>query len=448
MMTTAVLSLCWNCDGRSAENDTTRLDPAQAAFFETRVQPILKARCLKCHGGEAKVRGNFRVDSRAAVLRGGDEGPAITLERPEESLLLQAIHYDGLEMPPAGKLPGAEIDVLTRWVKEGLAWPAADRPAAVPAATATSADAGKPSSRWAYGEVVRPALPAARNPSWVRNPIDALLLARLESAGLEPAPPAERVALIRRLTYDLTGLPPSPEEVDAFIADHAPDAYERLVDRLLASPHYGEAWGRHWLDLVRYAETNGYERDSAKPHAWRYRDYVIGAFNQDKPYDRFLHEQLAGDEIDPSSAEALIATGFYRLGLWDHEPVDFLLARFDGLDGIVSTAGQVFLGLSINCALPRPQEGPDSPGRLLPVPGLLQRCHQLGRTQHAAGRPRTWRRGHVCPRARPCRDPRPVARQPQAARPEGQAGRSGDAGPAHHDLHHGASLDSHAGGST
>ena len=165
-----------------------------------------------------------------------------------------------------------------------------------------------------------------------------------------PAPPAERVALIRRLTYDLTGLPPTPEEVDAFLADHAADAYERLVDRLLASPHYGEAWGRHWLDLVRYAETNGYERDSAKPQAWRYRDYVIRAFNQDKPYDRFLHEQLAGDEIDPSSAEALIATGFYRLGLWDDEPADPELAHFDGLDGIVSTAGQVFLGLSINCA--------------------------------------------------------------------------------------------------
>jgi len=350
LVVAAVLALCWNRDARAAENDSARLDPAQAAFFEARVQPILKARCFKCHGGEAKVRGNFRVDSRAAVLRGGDQGPAITLERPEESLLLQAIHYDGLEMPPSGKLPGVEIDVLTRWVKEGLAWPAADRPAAVPAATATPAVGGKPSSRWAYGEVVRPALPAVSNANWVRNPIDALLLARLESAGLEPAPPADRVALIRRLTYDLTGLPPSPEEVDAFVADLAADAYERLVDRLLASPHYGEAWGRHWLDLVRYAETNGYERDSAKPQAWRYRDYVIAAFNHDKPYDRFLHEQLAGDEIDPSSAEALIATGFYRLGLWDDEPADRELARFDGLDGIVSTAGQVFLGLSINCA--------------------------------------------------------------------------------------------------
>jgi Planctomycete cytochrome C len=195
----AVLGPRWTF-GRE-RHDSPR--PCTSGFFETRVQPILKARCFKCHGGEAKVRGNFHVDSRSAVLRGGDLGPAITLERPEESLLLQAIHYDGLEMPPSGKLPGAEIGVLTRWVKEGLDRPAADRPAAVPAATATSVVAGKPSSRWAYGEVVRPALPAVRNPNWVRNPIDALLLDRLESEGREPAPPAERVALIRRLTYEL-----------------------------------------------------------------------------------------------------------------------------------------------------------------------------------------------------------------------------------------------------
>ena len=167
---------------------------------------------------------------------------------------------------------------------------------------------------------------------------------------MHPAPEADRVTLIRRLTYDLTGLPPTPEEVDAFLADRAPDAYERLVDRLLASPHYGEKWGRHWLDLVRYGETNGYERDSAKPFAWRYRDYVIDAFNRDKPYDQFVREQLAGDEIDPGSADALIATGFYRLGIWDDEPADRPLARYDGLDGIISTTGQVFLGMTINCA--------------------------------------------------------------------------------------------------
>jgi hypothetical protein len=186
--------------------------------------------------------------------------------------------------------------------------------------------------------------------TWVRNPIDAFLLARLEGERLLPAPEADRITLIRRITFDLTGLPPSPEEVDAFLADHAPGAYERLVDRLLDSPHHGEHWARHWLDLVRYGETNGYERDSAKPFAWRYRDYVIDAFNHDKPYDQFIRDQLAGDEVSPGSAEALIATGFYRLGIWDDEPVDRQLARYDGLDGVVSTTGQVFLGMTINCA--------------------------------------------------------------------------------------------------
>ena len=219
-----------------------------------------------------------------------------------------------------------------------------------PPPTSGNDRASAPPSSWAYRQVIRPTIPRVKNQGWIHNPIDAFVLARLESEGLTPAPPADRVALIRRVTFDLTGLPPTPEEVDAFVADPSPDAYERLVDRLLASPHYGEAWGRHWLDLVRYAETNGYERDSAKPFAWRYRDYVIAAFNHDKPYDRFLHEQLAGDEIDPGSVEALVATGFYRLGLWDDEPADPPLARYDGLDGIVSTTGQVFLGLSINCA--------------------------------------------------------------------------------------------------
>ena len=348
LVAASALWLGWAHPAHSGEKDTTRIDPASEAYFETRVQPILTARCLKCHGGEAKIKGNFRIDSRAAVLRGGDQGPAVTLERPEESLLLQAIHYDGLEMPPSGKLPAPEIDILTRGSRKvwrGL-WPIGSRPPRPrPSLLPASLRHGG-----AMAPSCVPPLPTVKNPGWVRNPIDALLLGRLEAEGLEPAPPAERAALIRRVTYDLTGLPPAPEEVDAFVTDPSTDAYERLVDRLLASAHHGEAWGRHWLDLVRYAETNGYERDSAKPQAWRYRDYVIQAFNQDKPYDQFVREQLAGDEIDPSSAEALIATGFYRLGLWDDEPADRELAHFDGLDGILATAGQVFLGVSINCA--------------------------------------------------------------------------------------------------
>jgi hypothetical protein len=351
-----VISLCLLGSPSPAQAPDRRTDspgPAKLAFFESQVRPLLEARCLRCHGGEKKIRGNFRLDSREAVLRGGDLGPAVTLDRPAESLLLQAIRYQGLEMPPSGKLPGAEIEVLSRWVNEGLPWtsrPSGTAAPEIPNPTVPAVERPADPASWSYRVVRRPLAPAVKGRAWARNAIDAFILAGLEVHGLEPAGPADRVALIRRVTYDLTGLPPTPEQVDAFVSDRSIDAYERLIDRLLASPHYGETWGRHWLDLVRYAETNGYERDSAKPYAWRYRDYVIDSFNVDKPYDRFLHEQLAGDEIAPDSVEAWIATGFYRLGIWDDEPADPPLARHDVLDGIVSTTGQVFLGLSINCA--------------------------------------------------------------------------------------------------
>jgi hypothetical protein len=189
-----------------------------------------------------------------------------------------------------------------------------------------------------------------RDAAWARSPIDAFILARLEAQGLSPAPPAGKSELARRAWFDLTGLPPPPEEMDAFLADESPDAYEKLVDRLLASPRHGERWGRHWLDLVRFAESNGYERDGAKSNAWRYRDYVIRSFNEDKPYDRFVLEQLAGDEIDEPTHDSLIATGFYRLGSWDDEPDDRETARYDELDDIIRTAGGAFLGLTVSCA--------------------------------------------------------------------------------------------------
>ena len=173
---------------------------------------------------------------------------------------------------------------------------------------------------------------------------------KLEAKGLSPNPPADKRQLVRRLYYDLTGLPPTPAEVEAFVADRSPGAYDALVDRLLDSPHYGEKWGRHWLDLVRYAETNSYERDDPKPNVWRYRDYVIRSFNDDKPYDQFVREQLAGDELSRPTPDSLIATGYYRLGIWDDEPADRDLARYDELDDIVATTGQVFLGLTVDCA--------------------------------------------------------------------------------------------------
>ena len=328
----------------------------QVTFFEKQVQPILKARCLKCHGADEKIKGGLRLSSRAAVLKGGDQGAAVVLDKPAESLLIQAINYDGLEMPPSGKMPKAEIDVLTKWVEIGLPWTAGaavheEKPREGPPKVDDEAR-----NYWAYRPLQTPEVPQVKDKAWVRNSIDAFVLSKIEGEELAPAPPADRVTLLRRAYYDLIGLPPSPEEVDAYVADQADqadqadDAYERMIDRLLAKPQYGEKWGRHWLDLVRYAETHGYERDSIKPFAWRYRDYVIDAFNRDKPYNQFLMEQLAGDELDTVTADSLVATGFYRLGIWDDEPADRLLARYDVLDGIVSTTSQVVLGMTVGCA--------------------------------------------------------------------------------------------------
>jgi hypothetical protein len=341
--------------GRAADEKKpaveTKFSPEAIAFFEKEVLPILKENCLQCHGG-GKTRGGLKLLTRAQLLKGGDGGPAISLDKPDESRLLTAIHYkdDTFKMPPKGKLPAKEIDILVKWVRAGAPWTPGDKVVV----DTPKEEGGKvtPESRkyWAYRPLERPEVPAVQNKAWVRNPIDAFLLAKLEDKGLTPAKPADRVALIRRATFDLIGLPPTPEEVEAFVKDKSADAYEKLIDRLLASPHYGEKWGRHWLDLMRYAETNGYERDSAKPFAWRYRDYVINAFNSDKPYDQFIREQLAGDELDKVTAETLIATGYYRLGIWDDEPADRELARYDVLDGIVSTTGQVFLGMTVGCA--------------------------------------------------------------------------------------------------
>ena len=331
-------------------------------FFEKQVRPLLAEQCFKCHN-DKKQKGGLRLDARALVLKGGDHGPSVDLAAPDNSVLLKAVNYadSEMEMPPSGKLPQAQIDVLTKWVKAGAPWPPGEGSAEVakPAAghggeaDRDSLDPEKNRDYWAYKPPVRPAVPTIHDPAtarWVKTPIDAFVAARLQEKNLKPAGPADRVALVRRAYYDLTGLPPSPADVDGFVADERPDAWERLIDKLLASPQYGERWGRHWLDLVAYAESHGYERDSAKPQAWRYRDYVIKSFNDDKPYDQFLKEQLAGDELDTVTPETMTATGFYRLGTWDDEPADRPLARYDVLDNIVSTTSSVVLGMSVGCA--------------------------------------------------------------------------------------------------
>jgi mono/diheme cytochrome c family protein len=354
LLTLALLPVGFGAEEGKAPTEN-KFSAEDIAFFEKEVLPILKANCYKCHG-EGRPRGGLRLNSRENLLQGGDTGPAISLEKPEESLLLKAVRYeDGLEMPPKNRLTAPQVATLAQWVKKGAPWsktaaegPTKETPHAPKhSGGVVTAEAKK---YWAYQPVQRPAVPEVKNKSWVQNSVDAFVLAKLEAKGLSPAPTADKVALLRRATYDLTGLPPTPEEVDAFVKDTAPDAYEKLIDKLLASPHYGEKWGRHWLDLVRYAETNGYERDGPKPFAWRYRDYVIRSFNADKPYDRFLLEQLAGDEIDRDNPEAIIATGYYRLGLWDDEPADPKQARFDEFDDLVATTSQVCLAMTMNCA--------------------------------------------------------------------------------------------------
>ncbi len=323
----------------------------QVRFFETKVRPVFADHCAKCHGPE-KTKAGLRVDSRAALLTGGDTGPAVVPGKPDESLLVAAIRHgeDGPKMPPSKKLPDDVVANLSRWVEMGAPWPGDHAVASAGARKGEFQITDKDRAHWAFQPIRRAPIPQVKDPAWVANPIDAFILAKLEAKGLRPAPPASKAELIRRVTYDLTGLPPTPEEVDSFIADASPDAYERLVDRLLASPRYGEKWARGWLDLVRFAETNSYERDGPKPNTWRYRDYVIRSLNDDKPYDRFVREQLAGDEMPDAAPDSIVGTGFYRLGIWDDEPSDREQAYYDGLDDVVATTGQVFLGLTVDCA--------------------------------------------------------------------------------------------------
>jgi hypothetical protein len=322
------------------------------AFYTDQVKPILAESCFECHANDPEdLGGSLAITSRASILRGGDTGPAVDANSPTESLLLKVINYDIYEMPPEGKLADEKIEILKHWVELGMPFPpgeekdlTAESHSSVPAVNAET------KKWWSFQPVADVVVPAVRNKAWPKNEIDHFVLANLESVSLKPASPATKHALVRRAYYDLIGLPPSPEQVQSFVDDTNPDAYKNLIDELLDSPHYGEKWGRHWLDLVRYAESNSFERDGTKPFVWRYRDYVIRSFNDDKPYDQFLLEQLAGDEIENPTPDSIIATGYYRLGQWDDEPADPLKAKYDDLDDIVATTSQTMLGLTVNCA--------------------------------------------------------------------------------------------------
>ncbi|HVE41935.1 MAG TPA: PSD1 and planctomycete cytochrome C domain-containing protein [Planctomycetota bacterium] len=334
-----------------------------ASDFQDRVLPLLQARCISCHGPE-KQKGKLRLDSRAAILKGGENGPAIVPGDPEKSLLIQALRqtHPDIKMPPKEKLPADQIDALAAWIKDGAPWveAAATTPSG-PLGNAWSDPrnpivrifGGKRLDLWSLRKIARPALPAVKDEAWVRTPVDRYILAALEAATLRPSPEADRRTLIRRVTVDLTGLPPTPEEVKAFLEDPAADAYERLVERLLAGPRYGERWARHWMDIVRYADTNGWERDEFQTQIWRYRDYLIRSFNEDKSYFQFLSEQIAGDELRPGDPDALVATGYLRLGPYDSTGSIFMedaKNRNELLGDLANTTGSAFLGLTMACA--------------------------------------------------------------------------------------------------
>ncbi|MDP6557252.1 MAG: DUF1549 domain-containing protein, partial [Pirellulaceae bacterium] len=298
----------------ASDGDVPPRDLPAQDFFERHVRPILVVKCLACHG-QRKQESGLRLDSRAALLEGGDRGPVVDLKRIDRSLLLRAIRHDGeLEMPPAGKLGKAELDAFQQWFAMGLPWP--DR---VHLAEGQSEAAG---DHWAFQPMLHPRPPDVHHTDWARTPIDHFIVEKQEQAGLQPAPRASRQTLIRRATFDLLGLPPTPDEVATFVADDTPDAFDRLIDRLLADPRYGQRWGRHWLDVARYADNKGYVffEDKNYPWAYTYRDYVVGAWNDDLPFDRFILEQLAADQLGTTSSansrehSALAAMGFLTLG--------------------------------------------------------------------------------------------------------------------------------------
>ena len=349
-----VLSLLGIGIHHAAAQDTLR--PDQAAFFESKIRPVLVDKCYKCHAETSnKVRGGLLLDTREGTRRGGEHGAAVVPGDLNRSLLIEAIRFGNKDtaMPPeknGGKLPDSVIADFEQWVRMGAPDPRDGKSAVV----AKTYDPDKAKSWWAFQPVRRPAIPEVKNAAWPRGDIDRFVLANLEAKGLKPVGDADKLTLLRRVFFDLVGMPPSPETVKSFLADSSPTAFEKVVDSLLKSPQFGERWGRHWLDVARYAESTGKDLNVSFPHAWRYRDYVIAAFNKDKPYDQFIREQLAGDLLPAKTssqrAEQLIATGFLAIGpkgLGELTPRQFEL---DLADEQIDATTQAFLGVTVACA--------------------------------------------------------------------------------------------------
>ncbi|MFN7769546.1 MAG: PSD1 and planctomycete cytochrome C domain-containing protein [Planctomycetaceae bacterium] len=336
------------------------ISPADLEFFEKQVRPVLAEHCLECHGGK-KQQGGFSLANRELLLKGGDSGVALVAGKPEESPLLTALAYTGdLKMPPSGKLPESKIEALRQWIAKGAPWPANSPLVGDPPSDSPRPYTEKQTTWWAFQNVRDPALPEVRQSTWPRNAIDRFVLAKLEAEGLGPAPEANRSTWIRRVTFDLTGLPPTPEAVAAFVADESPQARERVVDRLLDSPAFGERWARHWLDVVRYADYHDFNpalrtASCEITEAWRYRDWVVSAFNRDLPFDQFIAHQIAGDVLpSPDEGEiypdGLVATTFLSNGVWDRGDADKEKIVSDMVDDNIGVIGKAFLGLTLDCA--------------------------------------------------------------------------------------------------
>jgi hypothetical protein len=349
--TVALFCLCYfvAC-GSSAATHADKLS-AGITFFETKIRPVLVEKCYSCHSADAKeLQAGLWLDSRAGVLKGGDSGPAIVPGNPAESVLISALKYESYEMPPDGQLPPAVIADFERWINLG-----APDPREGSAATPTAGiDIEQGRKFWSFQPVTAHAPPPVKNAAWPTSPSDQFILAKLEARGLQPAADADRSQWLRRATFALIGLPPTIDELDAFAADTSPQAYETAVDRLLASPHFGERWGRHWLDVARFAESSGGGRSLLFPEAWRYRDYVINAINSDKRLDQFIVEQIAGDQLPYATVdeqrELLIATAYLVLGAHNYEEQDKRALEMDVVDEQLDTIGRGLLGMTVACA--------------------------------------------------------------------------------------------------
>ncbi len=344
--------------------ETPAFTPEQLEFFEKRIRPVLVEKCHRCHSaGAEKLKGGLYLDSRDGVLLGGELGAAVDPDHPGQSLLLESLHYGNpdLQMPPKGKLDAAVIADIEKWVADGLPWPTEAGPGGAKQEKDFAVELQKRrSEQWSWQPIKNPAPPAVKATAWPENDIDRFILAKLEANGLLPAEDTAPESWLRRAHFDLTGLPPSPQEVEAFLADAKADpaaARRAVADRLLASPHFGERWARHWMDLARFAETCGHEFDYPIPEAWRYRDYLIRACNEDLPYDRFLTEHLAGDllpdprrPLGPGTNDSLLATGFWFLHEAVHAPTDVRQDEADRIDNQLDVFGKTFLGLGLGCA--------------------------------------------------------------------------------------------------